>query len=109
MEKWVDVEPAIFIEMLDKAELDPAQVIDVREQQEWDYYHLDGSALIPTSVMMERIAELPHDKPLYIICAHGVRSVAVCRYLSERAGYDNLHNVAGGMAAVSAFYGFQYD
>jgi len=109
MEKWVDVEPAIFSEMLNKAELDLAQVIDVREQQEWDYYHLDDSVLIPTSVMMERIAELPRDKPLYIICAHGVRSVAVCRYLSERAGFDNLYNVVGGMAAVSAFYGFQYD
>jgi rhodanese-related sulfurtransferase len=108
MEKWSDVDPKTFIELLRSGELSPGQVIDVREPAEWDYYHLDQTTLIPMNTIPQRLQELPRDKPLYILCAHGVRSVAVCRYLQER-GFDGLRNVAGGMAAVASFEGFQYD
>ncbi|MFD0711122.1 rhodanese-like domain-containing protein [Paenibacillus sp. GCM10027626] len=108
MENWEDIEPQQLAELLAAEAIEREQIFDVRERHEYDYYHLDGSVLMPTSTFIERCNELPQDKPLYIICAHGIRSVAVCRYLSGR-GYDNLHNVIGGMAAVAAIYGFQYD
>jgi rhodanese-related sulfurtransferase len=108
MERWSDVDPKTFVELLRKGELTPEHVIDVREQVEWDYYHLERTTLMPMNTIPDRLDELPRDKPLYIICAHGVRSAAVCRYLQER-GFVGLRNVSGGMAAVASFEGFQYD
>lgn len=83
-------------------------LVDVRELQEWEYYHLDEALHIPMRTIPERLGELPQDSPIYVVCAHGVRSANVCDYL-HRNGFDNAVNVAGGMAAVSALRGFQYD
>ncbi|MBW7473484.1 rhodanese-like domain-containing protein [Paenibacillus oenotherae] len=109
MSHWVDLEPELFVELLRSGKLESRQIIDVREGMEWDYYHLEQSLLIPMNTIPDRLNELASDKPLYIICAHGVRSAAVCNYLQEK-GYGSLHNVAGGMASVASIYdGFQYD
>ncbi|UVI32357.1 rhodanese-like domain-containing protein [Paenibacillus spongiae] len=108
MERWSDIDPGSFVRMLDNGELEASQIIDVREQEEWDYYHLEQSTLIPMQTIPNRAGELPADKTVYVLCAHGVRSVAVCRYLNDK-GYGNLRNVSGGMAAIASIYGFQYD
>ncbi|WP_274651680.1 rhodanese-like domain-containing protein [Paenibacillus humicola] len=108
MKRWTDVEPLEFVRRMREGGLSADQVIDVREQPEWDYYHLEQTTLMPMNTIPGRIDELPRDKPLYIICAHGVRSEAVCRYLHER-GFGGLQNVLGGMAAVASHAGFEYD
>ncbi|NBC69013.1 rhodanese-like domain-containing protein [Paenibacillus sacheonensis] len=102
------MEPDVFWQLLRESKLDPEQIIDVREPQEWDYYHLRGSTLMPLSTFQDTWERVPEDKPVYVICAHGVRSQAVCRYLNEK-GYGSITNVVGGMAAVSHYDGFQYD
>lgn len=83
-------------------------LIDVRELHEWEYYHLDEALHIPMQTVPAKLGELPQDCPIYVVCAHGIRSANVCDYL-QRNGFDNAVNVAGGMAAVSALRGFQYD
>jgi rhodanese-related sulfurtransferase len=83
-------------------------IVDVREPHEWDYYHLDEAILMPMNSIPGRLNELPRDKTLYIVCAHGVRSEMVSRYLDE-SGYERVVNVTGGMAAVAALLGFEYD
>ena len=108
MEQWTDVEPLAFASLMREGKLSAGQVIDVREQTEWDYYHLEHTTLMPMNTIPGRLDELPIDKTLYIVCAHGVRSVAVCRYLQER-GFGGLRNVLGGMAALASLNGFQYD
>ena len=57
-----------------------------------------GAALIPTSTFMTRVAELPADRPLLVVCHLGGRSAAVAGYLI-RAGRTDVVNVAGGMDA----------
>ncbi|REE94240.1 rhodanese-related sulfurtransferase [Paenibacillus taihuensis] len=108
MEQWNNMRPETFLQLVKTGELSVDQIIDVREQEEWNYYHLDRSTLMPLSSFEESFESITKEKPVYIVCAHGVRSAAVCRYLSER-GYGNLTNVVGGMAAVSSLEGFQYD
>lgn len=83
-------------------------IVDVREQFEWDYYHLDEATLIPMNSIPSHLGDIPDDRDVYIVCAHGVRSQTVCRYL-EQNGRNNAVNVIGGMAAVGAARGFQYD
>ena len=46
-----------------------------------------------------RLRELPKDKPIYLICASGNRSLSMTNYL-VRAGYD-AHSVTGGTGAWS--------
>lgn len=102
------ISPQRFHELHEGNELGDALVIDVREPYEWEYYHLDDTILMPMNTIPERLNELPKHQTIYVICAHGVRSYAVCRYLTQQ-GYGDIHNVAGGMAAVASLNGFRYD
>lgn len=92
----------------DKARMADAVVLDVREPAEWDYYHLEESVLMPVNSIPDKLEELPQDRTVYVICAHGVRSDMVCRYLQQH-GRVNMVNVEGGMSAVAELRGFQYD
>lgn len=91
-----------------KGESPEGMILDVREDWEWEYYHLDGSLLMPMQTIPAGLGRIPSDQPVYVICAHGIRSAAVCDYL-RRNGYGNAVNVVGGMAAVAALQGFRYD
>jgi rhodanese-related sulfurtransferase len=73
-------------------------LVDVRERHEFIAVRAPGAALLPTSSFLQRIDELPADRPLLIICHTGNRSAAVTGYLI-RAGRPDVANVAGGMDA----------
>ena len=74
-----------------------ALVVDVRETNEFEAVRLeDGVALVPLSQFGDRWQELPHDRPLLMMCAGGGRSAAAASHLL-RNGYNDVVNVAGGM------------
>lgn len=77
---------------------DPARplLVDVREAHEFATVRVSGAVLVPTSTFLERVADLPIDRPLLVICHTGSRSAAVTGYL-VRAGRPDVVNVAGGM------------
>jgi rhodanese-related sulfurtransferase len=103
-----DIHPKAFVDLLEEGIRENSLVLDVRETYEWEYYHLDDTVLMPMNTIPTKLSELPEDKDIYVICAHGVRSQMVCGYLQER-GFERVINVQGGMAAVSWILGFQYD
>lgn len=103
-----DISPEQFLELYGREQLEQADVVDVREPHEWAYYHLERSVLMPVQTIPGKLEELPRDRTFYVICAHGVRSDMVCRYLRQQ-GFDNVVNVEGGMAAVAELRGFPYD
>lgn len=75
-------------------------ILDVRERYEWDQVHLpeDGPLTvlhIPMNSVPDRLAELPSDRPIGVLCAHGNRSFGVAHYLIEQ-GFD-ARNIAGGI------------
>ena len=72
-------------------------VIDVREAWEYRKAHVPGVTLLPLSQLGVRVAEIPTDKRLAIICEHGNRSLAVADFLSRR-GLDAV-SVRGGTTA----------
>jgi rhodanese-related sulfurtransferase len=73
-------------------------LLDVREPKEFVAVRIPGAMLLPTSAFAGRIAELPADRPLFVICRTGVRSAAVTGYLA-RTGRTGVFNVTGGMDA----------
>ena len=79
---------------------DPGQpiLLDVREPREFTAVRAPGAVLLPTSAFTTRMAELPADRPLLVICHTGNRSAAVTGFLT-RTGRTDVANVAGGMDA----------
>jgi rhodanese-related sulfurtransferase len=73
-------------------------LIDVRETNEFEEMRAPGAVLIPTSLFMTRVDEIPADRPLLVVCHMGGRSAAVAGFLI-RAGRTDVVNVAGGMDA----------
>ena len=73
----------------------PAILIDVRERDEYLPRHAHHAVNIPMSEFIARIAEVPQDQDVLVICEHGPRSTNVVRYLM-RQGYTQVINVDGG-------------
>lgn len=71
-----------------------AQLIDVRETDEFAEVRADGAVNIPMSEFTSRVGELDQDRDIYVICKLGGRSAQVGEYLEQR-GIDAI-NVAGG-------------
>ncbi len=74
------------------------QIVDCREQDEWDAVHAAGMTLIPLSVMGQRLNELDQQRPLIVVCRSGNRSLNAARQLSE-IGFIDVKSMRGGLIA----------
>jgi hydroxyacylglutathione hydrolase len=74
------------------AENPDALVIDTRQILEWEADHVDGALFIPFYEVMDRLADIPRDKDVYVYCGSGYRASAVTSLL-EHFGYDNVIHV----------------
>jgi rhodanese-related sulfurtransferase len=72
-----------------------AFILDVRNQDEWDAGHVPGATLIPLPQLASRLAELPQDQEIVVICRSGNRS-ATARDILLDAGFSSVTSVAGG-------------
>ncbi|MDQ6669899.1 MAG: rhodanese-like domain-containing protein [Chloroflexota bacterium] len=77
-----------------------ALLIDVREPAEWQQGHAPGATLIPLGSVSGRLADVPRDGDVLLICRSGNRSGSAQRQLLQ-LGYRRVFNVAGGMNAWS--------
>ena len=77
-----------------------AQVIDVRETDEYVSGHVPESRSIPAGSIDERLADLEKNKdaPLIVVCQSGARSAKVVEKLKGK-GFAKVFNLAGGIAA----------
>ncbi|RDI41174.1 rhodanese-related sulfurtransferase [Falsibacillus pallidus] len=72
-----------------------AQLIDVREPNEFDEGHVLGARNIPLSQLRTRMKEIRPDQPVYLYCQSGLRSGRAGQML-YRKGYRNLNHLQGG-------------
>jgi rhodanese-related sulfurtransferase len=75
-------------------------LLDVREPYEIAAAALPKSVVIPMRELAARIAELPQDKPIAVLCHHGGRSAHVAAFLAAR-GFPDVANVGGGIDAYA--------
>jgi rhodanese-related sulfurtransferase len=78
-----------------KAGYRKAQLIDVREPEEFKKGHILGARNIPLSQMRQRLKEVRNDQPVYLYCESGFRSARAANFLKKRK-YGNLHHLQGG-------------
>ena len=86
-------------ECLRLIEEENAQLIDVREQKEWDDFHVRGSTHLPMSTVNDWYADLDKERPLLLLYRSGQRSQRVAEALWGQANMTNVINVAGGINA----------
>jgi molybdopterin/thiamine biosynthesis adenylyltransferase/rhodanese-related sulfurtransferase len=87
-------------EAADLAGRGEAELLDVRERNEWRLVHLPGARLIPLGELSSRLGELDRSSSLVVYCHVGRRS----RYAVEllrHAGFARAQSLAGGIDAWS--------
>lgn len=73
-------------------------LLDVREAWEFAAGRVPTAQLIPLGELEDRIAEVPRDRPVLVVCHTGSRSLAAAAYLLS-LGFGDVANVDGGTAA----------
>uniref|UniRef100_UPI00403FB832 rhodanese-like domain-containing protein n=1 Tax=Niallia sp. XMNu-256 TaxID=3082444 RepID=UPI00403FB832 len=72
-----------------------AQLIDVREPNEFENGHILGARNIPLSQLKMRLQEIRPDKPVYLYCQNGQRTGRAAQILYKK-GYKDLSQLKGG-------------
>lgn len=84
-------------ERLDHPTAAPA-FIDVREPDEFAEGHAAGTVNIPLSQLQQRVAEVPRDREVLLICHLGGRSMQAAKWLRTQ-GVEQVVNIDGGTDA----------
>tara|TARA_B100000700_G_C14937824_1_gene805261 strand:- start:439 stop:768 length:330 start_codon:yes stop_codon:yes gene_type:complete len=71
-------------------------LLDVREPEEYEMCHIDGSILVPLSEIEDHVDELDKDKHYVIYCKMGGRSMKACVLFQEK-GFKKVQNLSGGI------------
>ena len=76
----------------------PPLVLDVREPWELEAARLGGTLDIPMAQVPQRLAELPRDRPIVVMCHAGARSMKVANFLVQN-GFEQVASLDGGIRA----------
>lgn len=108
IQKWLDEGRVISkIENIEPemvAELDPAEILDVRKKSEYDSEHIVGAVNAPLDYWADQLDKIDKTKKMYVHCAGGYRSMIFCSILKSK-GYDKLVNVRGGFSKIKNIKG----
>jgi rhodanese-related sulfurtransferase len=84
------------------SQVDPhTYLLDVREPDEWAAGHAPDAHHLPMMEVPARMAEVPADTEVVVVCRSGGRSGQVVSYLMGN-GWENVRNLDGGMQSWAA-------
>src|SRR5207244_7596986 len=88
---------------LDELRAKPADdaVVDVGEPEEFGNGHVPGAINLPQADLATRLPEVPRDRPVFVICQGGFRSLRAAQFLSQ-CGIADVASVKGGTEAWRA-------
>lgn len=73
-------------------------ILDVREEAEYAFGHIEGSKSIPIGELENRLEELDKNQEIYVVCRTGSRSDLAAKKLTE-IGFTKVYNVLPGMTS----------
>ena len=94
----VERTPRLTVEELHERR-DELQVLDVREQDEWDEGHIPGSVLTPYHDLREIPDGIDPERPVAVICASGQRAAVGASLMRRHGAREVWHVVDGGVPA----------
>lgn len=71
------------------------QLVDVREETEYEDGHLPGAINIPLSDFQNQYDAISEDTPVVLVCARGGRSSMAAAFMLAQ-GYDEIFNLIEG-------------
>lgn len=92
--------PTVTIDQVPDPIPEGLTVLDVREPVEWQHAHIEGALHIPLATLPVRVAELPADRQVLVVCKVGGRSAQATMWLQQQ-GHEAV-NLEGGMLDWSA-------
>ena len=92
--KVTDISPRELSERMKRG--DDIELIDVREEWEWQIAKLPGARLIPLGTLESSIGSLDRNKEIVLYCKSGVRSLHAAEFLANE-GFRKLANLSGGI------------
>lgn len=96
------IEPSELKEMISRKE--HFLLIDVREPYEHEAFNIGGK-LMPLSVIMEYLDDIPAGKTVVFYCQKGIRSVIAIQRLQQKLPGNELVNLSGGVENWRKFFG----
>ena len=98
--KEMDTITSVLPEELDRIrKTEPVDILDVRRRSEYDSEHVEGVENAPLDYINESMLKVDKQKPTYVHCAGGYRSMIFASILRAR-GYDKVYDVNGGYKAI---------
>lgn len=73
------------------------QLIDVRQEDEWQKGHIPEAQHIMLGYLAESLHQQPNDKPIVVQCQSGGRS-AIAASLLQKHGFPEVTNMTGGFS-----------
>lgn len=99
---WAMLTTAQPVEEIDaaalEARLDDGVLLDVREPEEFAHGHVPGAVNLPQADVATRLGEIPQERPVFVICQAGMRSLRVSQFLKQM-GFAKVASVRGGTEA----------
>lgn len=86
-------------ELADIVKKEEANILDVRKESEYKSEHIQDAKNTPLDFINDSMARIDKDKPYYVHCAGGYRSMIFVSTLRAR-GYDKLVDVKGGFKDI---------
>ena len=93
-DRITDISPRQLAERIQRG--DDIQLIDVREQWEWDISRIPGARLVPLSTLGTAAPTLDASREVILYCKVGVRSLHAAEELAD-LGFTKLANLSGGI------------
>ena len=84
-----------------QTDLDTVTLVDVRTPEEYALGSIAGAINVPLDSLRERMAEIPHGKPVYLFCGVGLRGYLASNILKDN-GYRDVRNLVGGLRTYKA-------
>ncbi|WP_405222771.1 rhodanese-like domain-containing protein [Dokdonia sp. Asnod1-B02] len=75
-------------------------IFDVRKKSEFLSEHILGAINVPLNEINQHLAQFPKNKPFFLHCAGGYRSMIAASILKQR-GWKDFSDVRGGFAQIT--------
>lgn len=83
------------------ARADGVALVDVRGEAEWLEGHMPAARHIPLGYLVDRLDEIPRDRPVVVYCRSGARS-SIAAGLLQAKGVKDVRNLVGGIVRWQA-------